>query len=208
MTDTAGLAADLAHATDPADADAAGAHADVAGATTAFWRETSRTTVFSKFGRAVDRVDFRLPDGAEEVFYLKRERPAGAVLALTPDRRVVLARQYRPGPGRVLWDLPGGYLDPGEQAADAVARELLEETGYKGNVEAVGAYWLDAYTDARRYAFVATGCVRVAEPQLEQTEFIDVVTLSLDEFRTRVLRAGLMSDTAAAYLALDHLRLL
>lgn len=176
--------------------------------TTASWREIERTTVFSKFGRSVDRVEFELPDGRREEFYLKRERPASSVLALTPDRRVILARQYRPGPGRVLYELPGGFLEPGEQAVDAVARELLEETGYQGEVHAVGPYWHDAYSSARRFAFVATGCVKVAEPTPERTEFIDVVTLALDEFRTRVLRSGEMTDTAAAYLALDALNLL
>ncbi|MEV7357010.1 hypothetical protein [Kitasatospora sp. NPDC091276] len=55
---------------------------------------------------------------------------------------------------------------------------------------------------------VATGCTKVAEPTPERTEFIDVATLALAEFRTRVLRTGEMTDTAAAYLALDHLRFL
>ncbi|WP_030061760.1 NUDIX hydrolase [Streptomyces novaecaesareae] len=175
---------------------------------TASWHELERTTVFSKFGRSVDRVDFELPDGRREEFYLKRERPAGAVLALTPDRRVILARQYRPGPDHVLYELPGGFIEPGEEAVDAIARELLEETGYQGEVHAAGRYWHDAYSDARRYAFFATDCVKIAEPQPERTEFIDVVTLPVDEFRTRILRRGELTDAAAAYLALDALDLL
>ncbi|MBV2156803.1 NUDIX hydrolase [Kitasatospora sp. SUK 42] len=176
--------------------------------TTASWREIERATVFSKFGRSVDRVDFELPDGRKEEFYLKRERPAGAVLALTPDRQVILARQYRPGPDRVLYELPGGFLESGEQAVDAIARELLEETGYQGEIHSAGPYWHDAYSNALRFAFFATDCVRVAEPQPECTEFIEVVTLALDEFRARVLRQGALTDTAAAYLALDALNLL
>ncbi|AEW94573.1 MULTISPECIES: NUDIX hydrolase [Streptomycetaceae] len=172
------------------------------------WREIERSTVFTKFGRAVDRVGFELPDGRKEEFYLKRERPAGAVLALTPDQRVILARQYRPGPDRVLYELPGGYVEPGEQAVDAIARELLEETGYSGKVRPAGAYWHDAYSTVQKYAFVATDCIKTTEPAPERTEFIDVVTLTLEEFRTRVLRTGEMTDTAAAYLALDLLKLL
>ncbi|MER8105799.1 NUDIX hydrolase [Kitasatospora sp. NPDC094016] len=176
--------------------------------TTASWREIERTTVFSKFGRSVDRVEFELPDGRKEEFYLKSERPAGAVLALTTDRQVILARQYRPGPNQVLYELPGGFLEPGEEALDAIARELLEETGYQGEVHAAGPYWLDAYSNALRFAFFATDCVKVAEPTPERNEFIDVVTLDLAEFRARVLRRGQMTDTAAAYLALDVLNLL
>lgn len=172
------------------------------------WRELERATVFSKFGRSVDRVDFEMPDGRRNRFYLKRERPAGAVLALTPDRHVILARQYRPGPARTLYDLPGGLVEPGEDAEAAIARELLEETGYQGEVHAAGLYWHDAYSDALRHSFYALDCVRIAEPQPEPNEFIDVVILPLDEFRSRVLRRGALTDAAAAYLALDALGLL
>jgi 8-oxo-dGTP diphosphatase len=34
-----------------------------------------------------------------------------------------------------IWTLPGGGLDFGESPADAVVRELAEETGYTGEVE-------------------------------------------------------------------------
>jgi ADP-ribose pyrophosphatase len=52
------------------------------------------------------------------------------VIALTPDDRVVLVRQYRPGTNTVCVEIPGGMIDPGEDAATAAARELEEETGY------------------------------------------------------------------------------
>jgi ADP-ribose pyrophosphatase len=52
------------------------------------------------------------------------------VIALTPDDRVVLVRQFRVGADKVCIEIPGGLVDPGEDAAAAAARELREETGY------------------------------------------------------------------------------
>ncbi len=45
------------------------------------------------------------------------------------DRGVVLVRNAR----RSIWELPGGYIDPGESASVCALRELREESGLDGS---------------------------------------------------------------------------
>ena len=56
------------------------------------------------------------------------------VVALTPDRQLVMVEQYRHGSNTVELEIPGGMMDAAD--SDPVAtglRELREETGYEGN---------------------------------------------------------------------------
>jgi len=52
------------------------------------------------------------------------------MVAIDTRGRCVMIRQYRFGVGYATLETPGGMVDPGEDAATAAARELLEETGY------------------------------------------------------------------------------
>jgi ADP-ribose pyrophosphatase len=70
------------------------------------------------------------PVSAVETYYAIAQRPYLAALAVTPENRILLVRQYRPAIERFIVELPGGLLETGEAPADAMVRELREETGY------------------------------------------------------------------------------
>jgi 8-oxo-dGTP diphosphatase len=59
-------------------------------------------------------------------------RPEVCVGAITVhDGRLLLVQRGHP-PGEGLWSVPGGRVEPGEELADAVLRELAEETALTG----------------------------------------------------------------------------
>ncbi|MFC4008969.1 NUDIX hydrolase [Nonomuraea purpurea] len=130
-----------------------------------------------------------------------------AVLALTDDEHVVLVRQFRPGPGMILDEMPGGYVESGDTPAEAARKELLEETGYAGEIHIIGSTWLSASATTRRHVAVARNCRRVGSPAPVGDEFCEPVLISLTRFRQH-LREGSMTDVDLGYLALDHLNLL
>ena len=57
-----------------------------------------------------------------------------AIVALTPDGKIPIVRQYRPALERFTWELPAGLIEAGEAAEECCRRELLEETGLPARV--------------------------------------------------------------------------
>lgn len=150
---------------------------------------------------------YRLPDGTTADWDVFGAPRTVAVLALTPDDEVVLARQFRPGPAAVLDELPGGFVDEGEDVVAAAGRELREETGFAGVLEMAGTTWLAANSRTQRFVVVARHAREVAPPENDEGEFCEPVLLPLARFRDHI-RAGQLTDVDLAYLALDHLGLL
>jgi ADP-ribose pyrophosphatase len=157
--------------------------------------------------RKISRRSYRLPDGREGIYEIKVEPQIVTIFCLTRENQVVMVRQFRPGPGEILMDMPGGAVEPGEEPGAAAARELLEETGYAGEVQQVAVTLCDAYSTMIRHVYAVTQARRVAALDLDEGEFIQPVELSLAGFRDH-LRKGHLTDIEAGYLALDYLNLL
>lgn len=171
------------------------------------WQRIGKATTTKVGWRTIVKKWYRFPNGKEydfDVIGVEGEE-AAAVLALTPDNRIIISEQYRAGPDRSMSELPGGLVDAGEDIESAAIRELVEETGYEPKkIVYLGAVYPEAYLHMKSHYFIGYDCEKVAEPSYEPTEYIEVQTISIDEF-LEAARSGGTTNVAAAFLAYDIL---
>jgi ADP-ribose pyrophosphatase len=102
--------------------------------------KSRRTIDVSPWMKVIEReVEYK--DGTTELYHAVGQQDYIAIVALTPDGRIPVVRQYRPALERHTWELPAGLVDAGEDPAATCERELLEETGHSSKaVHALGIY--------------------------------------------------------------------
>lgn len=74
---------------------------------------------------------------------------------------VLLIRRGQP-PHKGAWAIPGGFVDVGETVEDAVRRELVEETGLKGDIVDLLGVYSDPERDPRGHTVSVTFVLKVA----------------------------------------------
>ena len=129
------------------------------------------------------------------------------VIPFTPHGEVVMVRQYRHGADRVTLEVPGGIVDPGETPAQAAARELLEETGYRaGRIEPLGEVEPNpAFLANRCHTFLATELERIGDPEGDGEEELEVVIERLEDLPRRVASGEIRHALVVAALYLHDL---
>lgn len=161
------------------------------------------------FGLRVDRA-VSPRTGAAHDFYVLESNSWVNVIPITPEREVVLIRQYRHGTREVTLEIPGGIVEPGDSPQEAARRELREETGYEAG-EMVGLGFVHpnpAFLDNRCYTFLAQDARRGGLQTQDDKEDIQVLLKPLAEI-PRLIREGGITHSlvvAAFYrLFMEHL---
>lgn len=108
-----------------------------------------------------------------------------AIAAITKEREIILEKIFRVPLNDYVLELPAGLMDKdGEAENEAVMRELLEETGYQvDSVEELmrGPFNAGLLTDYM-VIFLGINARLVQEPQLENSEDIEIIRVPLDNF--------------------------
>lgn len=143
-----------------------------------------------------DRLRNRDSGEERDYYYLTSPGEAVATVALTDEGCVLLTRQYRHPLRRVIWDLPAGALEPGEDPAEAARRELLEETGYRAGKLTRLAYFnqFPGSMNIGTHLFLAQELTWAGQ-QLDPGEELEVVTMPFDQVLEMVLKGDVVDGS-------------
>ena len=109
---------------------------------------------------------------------------------ITEDNHAVMVKQYRHPVGKTMLEIPGGFADGNEAPEKAIAREMLEETGYEfDKFELVGQIMANpGVLTNHTNLYLATGGRKVSEQKLDENEEIKVELIPLDNIIEMVLQ--------------------
>jgi len=151
------------------------------------WENLGQTTQAKTVVFDLQSVRYRHPvRGTEKDFVVIRAPDWVNVLALTPDGRLVLVRQFRFGIDAFSLEIPGGVMEAGEDPVEAGLRELREETGFTGKrARLLGSVNPNPAIQSNRCHFVfVEDAVRTEELEWDEHEEIEVTTLPAEEVLT------------------------
>jgi 8-oxo-dGTP pyrophosphatase MutT (NUDIX family) len=126
------------------------------------WAIHGERVVDSSRRLALSIADIELPDGTRFEQYVLRVPRSVMVVIVDADDRVLLIWRHRFIIDRWVWEIPGGYIEPGEDPEDAAIREVVEETGWRPSTveHVVTLQPMVGSADAENIVYVARGEVK------------------------------------------------
>lgn len=148
--------------------------------------------------------DVTLPNGNTSSREIVNHPGAVAIIALTPDKKLILVEQYRKALERSIIEIPAGKLEKGEEPIHTAVRELEEETGYRAEkLTFIQAFATSpGFADEVIHLFFAENITLVEnKAALDEDEFVDLMEVTLEEAEKLVVE-GKIYDAKTAFAVL------
>ena len=156
-------------------------------------------------GRAVKlRVDtVEVAGGRQTTREIVEHEEVVAVVAVDDKDNILLVKQFRKPVEKELLEIPAGGIDPGETPADAVRREMREETGFlPQKVEKLGGFYsAPGFSTEYLHLYLATDLVH-SPLQAEDTAGISLVRAPLAKIPELIASGAIVDAKSIAGLLL------
>jgi 8-oxo-dGTP pyrophosphatase MutT (NUDIX family) len=175
------------------------------------WELVKSEYLFSDLWFTVRKDRCKRKDGAIVDPYYVYEFPDWVTaVAITSEGEFIFERQYRHALGLTMMEIPGGCVDSTDKdPKEAIARELMEETGYEfDSIEFLGKTSANPSTNNNwMHFYLATGGKQLASQSLDANEEIEVKLLRLEEVKDLLRNKQIVQSmhTTALFYALEKL---
>lgn len=153
------------------------------------WKRLNRKTLLEHPRMTIIEDEIELPDGTKTTYILHKPGAYSAVtiIAINGKGEFLLQREYSYPPDEVLYQLPGGGVDKGEDIIDAANRELSEESGYVGDdCTYLGSYYSNnRRADSKMHVVVCKDLHRQERPK-DVEEYIESEWVSRERLRSLI----------------------
>lgn len=149
----------------------------------------------------------RLPNGKITTREMADHQGAIAVVPILPDGSIIFVKQFRYPMGTVMYEIPAGKIDPGEEADTCAVRELSEETGYEADHwDYLGAIaTTPGFTNEVIYLYAASNLHRYNQ-HTDPDEFITVEAVPRDKILPMIEDGTLFDGKTLAALGILSLK--
>lgn len=155
----------------------------------------SRKRKIGRFTIVQDRVRV---NGYEQSYDYLEIREGVSILPIR-DGNILLQRQYRYPVRSWQWELPGGFIDPGETPEEAAGKELREETGYSvKELKSLGAFYPSFGSTCEKIWLFVAECGEEGKSDREPGEIIQIKEVTEDQFRVLVAEGQFMHGAGLA----------
>ncbi len=167
------------------------------------WRRIDSTTLLDHTRLTVVEDKVELPNGIETKYlHFSEIADAAMVLACNSGGKFLVQKEYSYPPDEFLHQLPGGEINQVELPEAGAARELAEESGYAGELTALGWFYLNNRRSRQKmYVYLVTDLYEVAK-QPDPEEFIQDFWFTEDEIDTMIRENEIYNYTLLAGWAL------
>jgi ADP-ribose pyrophosphatase len=149
----------------------------------------------------VDR--YKLPNGNESEYHFVHTSGSAFIIPVCEDGKILMIKQYRYLNDRISLELPGGGIKEGETKEQAAHNELIQETGYDGQLENIGFFNpYSGVTDELCYVFIAKNLYPSKKSLPDESEEFEVLRLTKEEIDEKIYSNEIFSGMTMASWAI------
>jgi ADP-ribose pyrophosphatase len=132
-------------------------------------------------------------------YYVVEKTNTAGIIAFTPDKKIILQKQYRHPHKKWVTQIPAGHIEKGESPIRAIRRELLEETGYRvKKIIRLNKFYPACATFNNTWnVYLGFKAVKVREPNKDAAEELETFLVTLNE-AMEMVKQGEIQDMDSA----------